>query len=136
MSEIIFIIDSEEELPISVWSYLVKRMSSFKCAKCDTNKRVISHHITSVYDGGKCILSNGVALCSNGKCHPKSRHHSTEYYQNKKKQHIVESILKLDPTRIESDLIELPEKELWNIFLSFSEEKIVRMLAGNLGIKI
>lgn len=38
-----------EELPLEVWTYLVKRRAGFKCEGCGTKKTLQSHHIKPVY---------------------------------------------------------------------------------------
>ena len=63
----------DEELPLEVWEYLVKRRVNFKCEECGISwkrRRLVAHHIKLRIDGGKNILRNGKALCS--KCHGKA----------------------------------------------------------------
>ena len=63
----------DEELPLEVWTYLVKRRANFKCEECGTSekrRKLNAHHIKRPEDGGKNILRNGKALCS--KCHGKA----------------------------------------------------------------
>ena len=56
-----------EELPIEVWTYLVKRRAGFLCEDCGKSGYLAAHHITRPEDEGKPILRNGRCLC--GKCH-------------------------------------------------------------------
>jgi len=64
----------DEELPLGVWEYLVKRRANFKCEECGISwkeRGLISHHIKKRVDKGKNILRNGKAVCTkhHGKAH-------------------------------------------------------------------
>ena len=61
----------DEDLPLEVWRYLVKRRSNFKCEQCNSNSEVEAHHVKRRGDNGRNILSNGMSLCL--KCHGKTR---------------------------------------------------------------
>ena len=62
-----FSFEPNEELPIEVWSYFVKRRANFRCEEC-RKKGNIAHHIIPRPEG-KNTLGNGMCLCSN--CHAK-----------------------------------------------------------------
>ena len=81
MSKIVFTIDSEEELPLGTWNYLINRRDNFRCVKCGNKEGILTHHIISKYLGGKNTLSNGETLCPHH--HPKLRHHKSNYYRQK-----------------------------------------------------
>lgn len=63
----VFSFEPDEELPLEVWSYFVKRRANFRCEECG-KKGTIAHHITPRPEG-KNTLRNGICLCS--KCHGK-----------------------------------------------------------------
>lgn len=55
------------ELPIEVWTYLIKQRTVLMCEDCGKTGYLAAHHITRPEDGGKNNLRNGRCLC--GKCH-------------------------------------------------------------------
>ena len=80
-----------EELPLEIWAYLVKRRADFKCEECGINekeRRLDSHHIKRPEDGGKNTLRNGKALCS--KCHGKA--HTIKVPKRKLSQVLVKAL--------------------------------------------
>ena len=73
MEEAIFRIGIDEELPLGIWSYLVKRRANSKCqgdyheVGHDDTEPGFSHHKLPTQLGGKSTLRNGEYLCV--KCH-------------------------------------------------------------------
>ena len=65
-----FIFKPDEQLPIGVWAYFVKRRANFRCEECGKSCDV-AHHIIH-RPKGKNTLRNGIALCY--KCHGKIHH--------------------------------------------------------------
>jgi len=127
MNDVITIsFDSKEELPLSIWEYLVKRRASFKCSKCGNKNKLVSHHIVSRANEGKNTLDNGACFCTH--CHPRPRLHNKDYYYQQQKQKFIKYILMVEPNR--SNLSELSVQELEKIFYSFPEKEIIRRLMG------
>ena len=64
-------IETNEELPLHIWSEFVKQRDNFLCRKCERGPteylNLISHHTVWTRHGGKNTMSNGVTLC--GICH-------------------------------------------------------------------
>lgn len=84
MEEVIFSIGIDEELPLGVWSYLVRCRANSMCqgyhheqGHSDT-ELVISHHRLPVLLGGKSTLRNGEYLCV--KCHSQAHSDLRQVY--------------------------------------------------------
>jgi len=84
-------IKRNEELPLEIWAYIVKRRANFRCEDCGSTENISAHHIKRPEDGGKNILSNGRCLCS--ECHPRYRIYpkKREERRNKTKWKLIDS---------------------------------------------
>jgi len=77
-SKFILEIDANEEMPLAIWSYLIKKIAKGRCHDCgktnfsdheECHHKTHAHHIISLANSGSTSLGNGECLCP--KCHAK-----------------------------------------------------------------
>ena len=65
------VIETDEELPLVIWSKFVKQRDRYTCRGCGRKDEeyigICAHHIVLTRNGGKNTMSNGITLC--GSCH-------------------------------------------------------------------
>lgn len=80
----IFIIDIDEQIARTAWTYLVRRKADFKCEVCFSELQLISHHIDENKENN--CLKNGKCLCRS--CHGKLHWSDPEWRENTIKKNL------------------------------------------------